>query len=388
MKNVIVIGSSGYIGQALVQRLIFSGNYNVLGIDNDSKANLVDSLSTQSLIPIKTCMWKAKEFTKSERFHFEFLDIVQQPEKLNEVIKKFQPETIINLAQQPSGPFSQISQGHSSFTLMNNMIGTNNVIWAIKEYVPECHYVTISTMGTYDHTIGTDIPEGYFCFDYEGKCSKESIFPRRPGSFYHLSKVASTYLVDMCSRLWNIKATDIMQGVVYGIFTPEIDQTKIFSSFFVDECFGTVINRFIAQAILKKPLTVFGEGLHSRGFISLNDSIQALMIAIENTPIEKNKPRTWNQLSEWKKITEVAEIVQKVANETFNLDATIEHIDSPRKENTSDHYYNICTDTLKSLGYIPTRTIEQEVTYCIEKLLENQKYIKKFTWDLDPKVQF
>ena len=388
MKNVIVIGAAGYIGQALVQRLIFSGNYNVLGIDNDSKANFVDSLSTQSLIPIQPCMKKAKEFMKSGRFHFEFLDIVQEPEKLNEVIKKFQPETIINLAQQPSGPFSQMSQGHASFTLMNNVIGTSNVLWAIKECAPECHYVTISTMGTYQHDVGVTIPEGYFCFDYDGKTSKESLFPRRPGSFYHLSKVAATSMIDMCTRLWDLKATDIFQGVVYGIHTNESDQTKIFSSFFVDECFGTVINRFIAQAILKKPLTVFGEGLHSRGFISLNDSIQALMIAIENVPKEKGKPRTWNQLSEWKTMNEVAEIVQKVANETFNLDATIEHIESLRKENTSDHYYNICTDTLKSLGYVPTRTIEQEVTYCIEKLLENQKYIKKFTWDLDPKVNF
>lgn len=388
MKNIMILGSNGYIGNALVQHLLFDENNNIYGIDNDSKALLVDSLNSVSAIPISTCTKKANIFEASKRFKSAFFDITEEYEKLFKAIKEFKPDVIVNLAQMPSGPFSHISHEHANYTLMNNIIGTNNVIWAIKEYVPECHYITIGTMGEYQHDINTDIPEGYFSFDYKGRTSKDTMFPRRPGSIYHLTKVASTNMIDLYCRLWNIKVTDIMQGVVYGLYTPETEKTKEYSSFFVDECFGTVLNRFIMEAILKTPLTVFGEGLHSRGFISLNDSVQALSLAIENPPTLTNKPRVWNQLSEWKKMNELAELVQKIGNEKFGLDVKIDHVDSLRKENTTDHYYNIDTSTLLSLGYKPTRTFEEEIEYCMSKLLENKEYIDKHEWSFDAKIKF
>jgi len=194
-KNVIVMGADGYIGNALIQRLL-NLRYNVVGIDNFLRRKIAKSVI--------------------------------------------------------------------SFTLMNNIIGTNTVLWAIKEHCPECHYITIGSTGEYDHYNNIDIEEGYFSMEWHGRQSNEMIFPRRPGSVYHTSKVSSTYLIDFLTKTWGLYTTDIMQSIVFGSYTDDIDKSKIYSRFDVDESFGTVLNRFICQAKSKTPLTIYGKGEHKK----------------------------------------------------------------------------------------------------------------------------
>jgi nucleoside-diphosphate-sugar epimerase len=243
----------------------------------------------------------------------------------------------------------------------------------MKDNCPNAHLITLGTMGEYQHDIGVDIEEGYFeITKVDGQRSKESIFPRRPGSIYHTSKTASTYLIDLLVRSWGLKVTDIMQGVVVGLY---VNDTPDVSSFWIDEAFGTVVNRFCAQATINEPLTVFGSGNHSRTFLTLQDSIQALLIAINNPPTDTSKPRVWNQLTEHWKIIDLANYI----NEKTNCD--INHIDSPRTENTEKHYYNVKTDVLNSLGYKPSRTIKEEIDFLLSLLprfkdnIESQKQL-------------
>jgi UDP-sulfoquinovose synthase len=329
---------------------------------------------------------KKKEnlFKQIGSFECVTCDIVKDFETLKQLVIKNKPHVIVNLAHIPSGPFSQISREHADLTLTNNYIGTNNILWLIKEYIPECHYVTIGTTGEYDHYSNIDIEEGYIKIKHNGRESNEMIYPRRPGSIYHCSKTASTFLIDFLTRAWDLKCTDVQQSIVFGAYTNEIDETKIFSRFDSDEAGGTVLNRFIVQATLGIPLTVYGEGKHQRGFISLNDSIQALEIAI-NHPADKGRVQVWNQLSEWHSMNDIA----KMVSETIPR-VKIKNIESPRTEFTGDHYYNYKVKILKDLGYKPTRKIKEEIDYVynILKPLKENGWIDKLRNVVMPTIQW
>lgn len=381
-KTIILAGVDGYIGNALAQRLLFKG-YKVIGIDSFLRREWVStymhSFSATSLLDMSE---KTAKFKGIGDFEFHNFDIATDYIKLKQLISESTPDTIINLAHIPSGPFSQISYETANLTLYNNFIGTNNMLWAIRELCPSAHYITIGTTGEYDHCSNIDIEEGYIKINHNGRESNEMIYPRRPGSIYHSSKTASTYLIDFLSRTWNLKCTDIQQSVVFGVYTDEIDQTKIYSRLDSDEAAGTVINRFIVQAVINSPLTIYGEGKHQRGFLSLNDSVQALVLAIENPP-ENGKTQVWNQLSEWHSMNTIAEMVTAVCPST-----EIIHIPTPRTELTGDHYYKYITKNLFNLGYTPTRTIEQEIRYVYNLLIAEKEELcllknvvmPKITW--------
>jgi nucleoside-diphosphate-sugar epimerase len=374
---VVVIGSDGYIGNALVQRLLRL-NYNVIGIDNFiRRVNILKSKS-KSAIDIMEPLEKIKELAKLGRFSFHRIDIAKEADKISQLIERYTPIAVVNLGHIPSGPWSMIDRDHSCFTLMNNMIGTNNVLWAIKEKCPDCHYITIGSTGEYDHYNNIDIEEGYFSMEWNNRKSTEMIFPRRPGSIYHVSKTSSTYLIDFLTRSWDLYTTDVMQSVVFGAYTDEIDKSKIYSRFDTDESHGTVLNRFICQAKSNLPLTIYGKGEHKRGFLSLNDSIQALMIAIKSVP-KKGRTQVWNQLSEWHSMNEIANMVQQVGAK-LGYDVKTTKIKTPRNESTEDHYYNYKTDILKNFGYKPTRTIKEEIEYCFNIVNKGDFVNPKIMW--------
>jgi UDP-sulfoquinovose synthase len=379
-ETVILAGVDGYIGNALVQKLLFKG-YRVVGVDNFLRRDWVrDTMKSFSAIPIFDMEEKTKEFKKLGDFEFYKLDLATDYGRIYDLLKKEKPSTIVNLAHIPSGPFSQISHTHADLTLTNNYIGTNNILWAMRENCPDAHYITIGTTGEYDHYSNIDIEEGYIKINHNGRESNEMIYPRRPGSIYHCSKTASTYLIDFLARSWDLRCTDVQQSVVFGAFTDEINETKIYSRLDSDEAAGTVINRFIVQAVLGVQLTVYGEGKHQRGFLSLNDCVQALNIAVEN-PAEKGITQVWNQLSEWHSMNTLAEMVKEVCGSV-----EISHIPTPRNEYTGEHYYKYITQKLQKLGYKPTREIKEEIKYVYEIIKDfNLSFLKsvvvpKITW--------
>lgn len=382
--TVILLGYEGYIGNALIQRLAKRG-YKVIAVDNHLRKRWIeDDMKSMSATEIDIeRTYKIQNIGNIENYEF---DISVGIYPLQEIIDYNKPKAVINLAHIPSAPYSQKSYQHADFTLKNNILGTNNVLWCIKEKSPETHYITIGTTGEYDHYSNIPIYEGYCKMKYGDRISNEMIFPRRPGSIYHTSKVASTYLIDFLARSWKLKCTDVMQSIVFGMYTDEIDKSKLWSRLDSDEAGGTVIHRFVIQAILGVPLTIYGEGKHQRGFISLNDSVQALMIALDNEP-KRGRVQVWNQLSEWHSMNSIAKTVTKVGKK-FGLDVKSQHIKSPRAEYTGNHYYQYKTDILKSLGYAKTRTIPQEIEYMFENLLHRKDKLEPLKNVVMPKIKW
>lgn len=394
MKTILVLGANGYIGWALVQRLALKyPNYTLVCVDNYSREKIVESeMDSFSATPIRRKSARLEwlnSFFKNV-FWYEF-DYVRDFSATVELFSNYKFDTIVNLAHQPSGPYSQKSLYHSEYTLTNNVLGTNKILWLIKDKCPDAHYITIGSTGEYSHNLDVPIEEGYFTLP---GATDKSIFPRRTNSIYHTSKIASTYITDTLSRMWNIKSTDIMQAVVFGAYTNEIDITKNYTRMDTDAAFGTVCNKFIVQAVLGQDLTVYGEGNHKRGFIALNDSIQALEIAIERDSLEDGfyedySPRVWNQLSYWYSMNELASIVRRIALKNFNIKVNIEHIENPRHENTeSPKHYSYKMDTLESLGYIPTRTLEEEIAYTMDVVFQNRTILNSLKKNFKNHIRF
>jgi len=380
-KCVFVIGSDGYIGNALTQRLLFEG-YKVVGIDNFQKYKDVKEMKTFSALELKSNAEKVSAFKDIGNFEFYELSIDKAYKYFCQLVTEYQPSTIVNLAQNPSAPFSLKSREHAIEVTNNNINGTLNMLYAIKEYDPECHLIQIGSMGEYNPAMGIPIPEGKFDMTYKGKIIENVIFPREPGSFYHASKVASTYYIDCACKWWGLRATDIMQGVVYGNWTFEIEKTGINSPLWSDEAFGTVVNRFIVQTIIGYPMSVYGSGDHSRGFLSLNDSVQCLMLAIKNPPEGYN---TWNQLDTVYTMNQLVNEIGEAAN-GLGIEWDVMYIESPRAESTSWFEYNPIVDKLKNLGFNHTRELKDESTWVMNELLKVKDSLYPLAEGVVPKI--
>ena len=368
-KNcVFVLGADGYIGNALVQRLLVEG-YKVVAVDDFRKRDEVKEMESFSALPVKEMGEKILVFQELGEFHFlaASLDDEMDIEYIEGLFEEFKPGTVVNLAQNPSGPYSLISREHAVKVSQGNIIGNINILYLIKEHVPETHLINIGSMGEYNHATGLPIPEGKFDMSYSNGVIKGAIFPREPGSYYHASKVATTYYIDCACRWWGLNATDIMQGVVFGNWTPEIEKTRINSPLHSDEAFGTVVNRFVVQTLIGHPMTVYGSGEHSRGFLSLNDSIQCLMLAIKNPA---NGYRTWNQLDAPLTMNQVALAVGQAAD-YVGLKWDIKNIPTPRVEKTTWFPYNPIADKIRKLGYKTTRSVYADAIWIMQRLEYN-----------------
>jgi len=377
---IMVAGCFGYIGNALCQRLLME-DYVVVGIDDNSRSKHVRERNSYSATPQHCPEDRSALFKQIGEFKYYEFDIASSYLPLKNIIGYYKPSTIVNLAHQPSGPYSQIDVCHADYSLMNNIRGTNNFLWAIKEIDPNIHYTTIGSTGEYSHYSNIDIEEGYFHIEHKGRQSKEMIYPRCPTSIYHTSKVASFHLTEYLTRIWNLRTTEAEQSVVFGLYTDETDRTGIYSRLDTDGCFGTVVNKFIVQALLNIPLTVFGEGKHQRGFLALQNSIDAIMLSIEQPP-KRGKLRCFNQLSETWSINQLAMKVK----EYVNRDLKINYQESPRKEYTGDHYYKYVSEILPNMGYVPTRTIEDEIRYIFDKL--DKEYIEGLRNTITKNIEF
>lgn len=374
MAKVLIPGMDGYIGWSLAMQLAVRG-HEVTGFDNFARRKNVAEVGSISATPIRSMDERLKYFKETFRenngnaISFKDGDALDY-DFLKALIKSFKPDAIVHLGEQPSAPFSMIDRRHAVYTQENNVIGTLNLLYAIKEIVPYCHLVKLGTMGEYG-TPNVQIPEGFFEIEYKGR--KDVLpFPRQAGSWYHWSKVHDSNNIMFACRLWGLRSTDVMQGVVYGTRTDEIVKDELLTRFDFDEVFGTVINRFCAQAVIGHKLTPYGKGGQTRGFIALIDSIQCLKIAIENPPA-KGEYRVFNQLSKTYQVNELASIVQDVSRKQ-GIDVEIESIENPRVEK-EEHFYDVQVEKLPSLGFKETRYIEQEIEIMLKDLLRFKERI-------------
>lgn len=363
-KKILILGLDGFIGWGLGMHLAKLG-HTVAGIDNFWRRKSVQAIGSDSATPILEMPDRLKAFKRIHDRQIEFVEgDVLDYDFLSEIVKKFSPDSIVHLAEQPSAPYSMRDRKSAYFTQNNNVMGTLNVIFAMKEFAPNAHLVKLGTMGEYG-TPNVDIPEGFFEVDFNGR--KDVLpFPRQPGSLYHLSKVHDSANVLFACRVWKLCSTDIMQGVVYGTRTAESTDDSLLTRFDFDECFGTVINRYCAEAVIGYPLTPYGQGTQRRGFIDLADSVQCLTLAIEN-PAQSGEYRVFNQLDDVYGVYELANHVASVAR-SIGIHVDIRKTENPRIEK-ENHYYNVIHQRLRQLGFKPTRSIDETIRIMLQDLI-------------------
>lgn len=369
--RVFIAGIDGYLGWPLAQYLTARG-HEVAGNDLFLRRQWVEEIGSQSAIPIYGMEERLKAFRQhyGKDMLFRQGDLLDY-EFLHDFFADFQPEAIVHLGEMPSAPYSMIDRAHSVFTQHNNVIGSLNILWAIKEVCLDAHLVKLGTMGEYG-TPNIDIPEGFFEVEFRGRRDYLP-FPRQAGSFYHWSKVHDSNNTMFACRIWGLRSTDIMQGVVFGTQIDEMENNPhLRSRLDFDQCFGTAINRFCCQAVIGHPLTVFGGGGQTRGFLPMRDSMQCLTLAVENPP-ERGEYRVFNQFEECYTVEELAEKVYQAAKDV-GIQAVIHHYDNPRTEK-DEHYYNPDRNHLIKLGYQPTHDVMAELHIMLNDLMQHRERI-------------
>jgi len=265
-----------------------------------------------------------------------------------------------------------IDHRRAVFTQMNNIAGTLNVLWAMRQRFPAAHLVKLGTMGEYG-TPNIDIEEGFIEIEYKGR--KDVLpYPKQPGSFYHLTKVHDSHNILFACRVWKLRSTDLNQGVVYGIETDETGlDARLASSFHYDEVFGTALNRFCVQAVAGIPLTVYGRGGQTRGFLNIRDTLRCVELSLLNPP-QAGEYRVFNQFTETFNVLGLAEMV-KAQSEKLGLKVEIDHLKNPRVE-AEQHYYNPIHSKLTELGFEPRLLSDELLQSMVNRVRDHASRIK------------
>jgi UDP-sulfoquinovose synthase len=347
--KVLVLGGDGYCGWPTSLHLSDAG-HEVVIVDNFVRRTIDHELAAESLTPIADPKGRVKAWREvsGQTIGLEYGDLLDW-EFVSETFTRHQPDAVVHFAEQRAAPYSMIDRRHAVYTQHNNVIGNLNVLFAINEYVPDCHLVKLGTMGEYGQP-NIDIEEGYIEIEHNGR--KDVLpFPKQPGSWYHLSKVHDSHNMHFACKIWGLRATDLNQGVVYGTVTPQTERDpRLMNRFDYEEVFGTVLNRFCVQAAIDHPLTVYGNGSQTRGYLDIRDTVRCIELAVDN-PAERGEMRIFNQFTEEFSVRELAEMVVESASK-LGISARIENIENPRVEKY-DHYYNATHTGLLDLGLEP-----------------------------------
>jgi UDP-sulfoquinovose synthase len=348
--RIVVLGGDGFCGWPTTLRLLESG-HEVLIIDNLSRRNIDSELGTNSLTPISSIEERLRcaNSIYDARLSFLNIDVANDYEALVSALREFSPKSVVQFAEQRSAPYSMISSSQRRYTVDNNVSGTHNICSAIVETDREIHLVHLGTMGVYGYSkqFG-EIPEGYLDVTVNSTQEDVSIlYPANPGSIYHMTKCLDQLLFQFYNKNWGLRITDLHQGIVWGIETKETKQDKrLINRFDYDGVYGTVLNRFIAQAANDVPLTVYGSGRQTRAFIHINDSAECVRLSIENSDFNKSKVRIFNQVAETRKLNELADILSE------SYGASVRYLENPRKE-LAENELEVSNAGLRSLGFEP-----------------------------------
>ena len=383
--NVLILGGDGYLGWPTAMHLTAKG-HSVAVVDNYLRRSLCRQENVEPLVDVpnlhqRTVIWESLSGSHIPVFIGDLTDW----SFIEDVFRRYTPDGLVHYAEQPAAPYSMLNRTASMLTLRNNLETTANVIFAVKQFCPDAQIVKLGTMGEYG-TPNIDIEEGWIDVDHKGR-RQTFLFPRQAGSLYHTTKIMDTDLLWFYVRMWDLRVTDLMQGPVYGIFTDENrDHENLYSFLNYDELFGTVLNRFIVQAAAGHPMTVYGKGGQTRGYLNIVDTLNCVRLALEN-PAQKGKLRIFNQFTETFSVNQLADRVQKVAR-SFGLKAEISQIENPRKE-SEEHYYNPKHTGLLELGLEPHYLTDDAIAEMIEFALKHKANIRpeqifrKVKWDSD-----
>jgi UDP-sulfoquinovose synthase len=344
--RILVLGADGYLGWPTALYLSEHG-HEVAVLDNFARRGYDAELGVESLVPIESFPDRIAAWREvSGRQLASYVGDLTDPQSALAAVGGFRPDAVVHFAEQRSAPYSMIDREHAVYTQTNNVVGTLNLLYAIAETDPAIHLVKLGTMGEYG-TPNIDIEEGWLEITHNGRTDR-MLYPKRPGSFYHLSKVHDSHNIEFACRIWGLRATDLNQGIVYGQQTAQTAlDPRLATRFDYDAVFGTVLNRFAIQAVLGHPLTVYGSGRQTRGLIDIRDTVECIRIACEN-PAEAGEFRVFNQMTQSLSVEQIAKTVAAA----YCGQAEVEYLDNPRVE-LEDHYYNAVHTSLEKLGLKP-----------------------------------
>lgn len=364
--RILILGGDGYLGWPTAMHLSAKG-HEVAVADNYLRRRLFREVDVQPLFEVpeldrRCAIW---ESVIGHKIPFFIGDLADWDFTAG-IFGDFSPQAIVHYAEQPSAPYSMLNRKAASLTLRNNLLATANVIFAVREFCPDAHIVKLGTMGEYG-TPDIDIEEGWLDIEHKGRRHK-FLYPRQAGSLYHTTKIMDTDLLWFYVRTWELRVTDLMQGPVYGLFTDETEKDDRLLSFFnYDEIFGTVLNRFLVQAVAAHPLTVFGKGGQTRGYLNIKDTLSCVRLSLEN-PAAKGELRIFNQFTETFSVNQLARKVKAAGND-FGLNVEIQHLENPRIE-AEEHYYNPSHTGLMELGlkphYLDDKTLAEMLQFVMQ----------------------
>ncbi|HTL88593.1 MAG TPA: NAD-dependent epimerase/dehydratase family protein [Leptolyngbya sp.] len=380
--KVLVIGGDGYCGWATA--LYLSNRGHEVGIlDSLVRRQWDNELCIDTLTPIAPIKQRLQRWKDLTGKTIDlFIGDITNYDFLNKSMEQFQPEAIVHFGEQRSAPFSMIDREHAVLTQVNNVVGTLNLLYIMKEKFPDCHLVKLGTMGEYG-TPNIDIEEGYITIEHNGR--KDTLpYPKQPGSMYHLSKVHDSHNIHFACRIWGLRATDLNQGIVYGVLTEETGMDEmLINRLDYDGVFGTALNRFCIQAAIGHPLTVYGKGGQTRGFLDIRDTVRCVELAIE-TPAAPGEFRVFNQFTELFGIREIANMIQK-AGGSIGLKVEVESVENPRIEK-EEHYFNAKNTNLLDLGlqphYLSDSLLDSLLNFAVKykHRVDNDEILPKVTW--------
>jgi len=380
--RILVLGGDGYCGWPTAVHLSSRG-HNVGIIDNFIRRSWDNELGTQSLTPILSLHDRVRAWREITGKEIGvYIGDITNYSFLEMAFKEFDPEAVVHFAEQRSAPYSMINREHAVYTQTNNVVGTLNILYAIKELAPNCHLIKLGTMGEYGQP-NIDIEEGFLEIHHNGR--KDTLpFPMQPGSFYHLSKVHDSHNIMFCCRIWGLCATDLHQGVVYGAVTDDLQiDDRLVNRFDYDEVFGTALNRFCVEATIGHDLTVYGSGSQTRGFIDIRDTVRCIELAALNPP-KAGEYRVMNQFTEQFSVRQLAETVKGAASK-LGISVEIANIPNPRVEKEG-HYYNAQHTKLISLGLEAHLLGESILDSLLNVALKHATSIKREV--IDPRINW
>ncbi|MGM3308836.1 NAD-dependent epimerase/dehydratase family protein [Anabaena sp. WFMT] len=380
--KVLVIGGDGYCGWATALYLSNRG-YEVGILDSLVRRHWDNELGVETLTPIASIQQRLQRWQDLTGKSIDlFIGDINNYSFLHKALHQFQPDSIVHFGEQRSAPFSMIDREHAVLTQVNNVVGTLNLLYAMREDFPDCHLVKLGTMGEYG-TPNIDIEEGYITIEHNGR--KDTLpYPKQPGSMYHLSKVHDSHNIQFACRIWGLRATDLNQGIVYGVLTEETGMDELLiNRLDYDGVFGTALNRFCIQAAVGHPLTVYGKGGQTRGFLDIRDTVRCIEIAIAN-PAQPGEFRVFNQFTELFSVGDLAMMVKKASN-SLGLNVEINNIDNPRVEK-EEHYFNAKNTKLLDLGlephFLSDSLLDSLLNFAVkyQKRVDNNQILPKVSW--------
>lgn len=381
--KICILGGDGYLGWPTAMHFSARG-HDVMVVDNMAKRGWEAEVGATPLEPVPSMQERARHWRQKKFRHIETVigNIADDGQLMRDICHDFQPDAIIHYGEQPSAPYSMLNQENAVYTQCNNVVGTLNIMFAMREHCPHSHLVKLGTMGEYG-TPNIDIEEGWLDITHNGRKDRV-LYPKKPHSLYHLSKVHDSHNLEFASRMWDFRVTDLNQGVVYGIDTDEIgDDPELRTSFHYDDIFGTVLNRFVVQAVIGMPLTVYGSGNQIRGYLNIRDTLRCIELAVAK-PAGLGEFRVFNQFTEQFSIMELARLVQESAA-AHGLKVEIQHLRNPRVEQEK-HYYHAVHSGLQDLGLEPHLLNGKVIGHMLEKAINAASRINEAS--ILPKVDW